>query len=121
MAHKPKEHEKYNRFSWLLEHPEDKPLDEENQRVRKKGFEDDDARNLMAAICLRACIDYKAASTGVEIDGYLPEKTLKDCHEFFQSEMFQYFAKGMPATEVEKLIRSTPKGQLHILWKESIK
>ena len=116
-----KEKEKDNRWnavSWLEAHPEDIPMARENLEVRRTGYEDDDFRNLIAAVCLRACIDYKQASCGVKIDGKHPEEVMDECHKFFNSDMFQFFVNRIPVKEVEKLIRSTPKDSLRSIWRD---
>ena len=65
----------WNRKKWLAEHPEDLPLDAENQMWRQRGWDDDGIRQLYAAICLRVCIDYKNATLGKNVDGKIPEVT----------------------------------------------
>lgn len=109
----------YNRFSWLKNHPEDLPIDEENQKSRKRGFDIDGFRGLIAAICLRACIDYKKATEGKTVDCKKPERTIADCHKFFDGDMFQFFVNRIPVSEIERMIRSTPSGAIHWVWRKN--
>lgn len=107
----------WNRKKWLAEHPEDLPLDAENQMWRQRGWDDDGIRQLYAAICLRVCIDYKNATLGKNVDGKSPEDTIKDCQRFFSEDMFQFFVNRIPVPEIEKIIRATPKGAIHSIWR----
>lgn len=119
---KPKEPPKImNRKRWLELHPEDQWLDDENQRARKTGYANDDVRQLMAAICLRACVDYKRATLGEKLEGETVEETLERCHEFFSDpdDIFQLFVNRMPVADIEKAIRATPKGSIHAIWKQN--
>lgn len=112
-----KTHHKFNRYTWLAIHPEDIPMDRENQKTRKTGYANDDARNLMAAICLRVCMDYKAARDGVVIDNYTPKETMDECRKFFVGDMFQYFVNGMSVKDVEERLKAIPRGKLRSLWR----
>ena len=106
----------WNRFKWLAKHPEDKPMDEENQKSRQNGFDNDGFRALIAAVCLRACADYKKASVGKSIEGKDPDKVIRDCRKFFGEDMFQFFVNGMSVAEIERCIRATPEGSIHAIW-----
>lgn len=114
---------RYTREGWMLEHPEDKDLDDENMRARKTGYADDDVRHLMSAICLRACADYKRAVHGLCIgekqrEALQPDEAIAELREFFGSEIFQYFVNGMKVKDIESYIRSTPPGSIHSLWRK---
>ena len=111
-----KEDHEWDRKKWLKYHPEDKWIDEENMKARKTGYADDDVRQLFAAVCLRACIDYKRVTSGRRIKGEYPEETLDECEAFFKDEMFQFFVNRMPVEEVEKIIRATPENAIRNIW-----
>lgn len=114
----PKGHQ-WDAVTWLKSHPEDIPLARENLAARDRGFEDDDVKQLMAAICLEACVDYKhAIRPNVAMTKY-GIKTINELHIFFGQEMFQYFVNGMPVEEIEAAIRRTPEGAIKSLWKQS--
>ena len=102
---------------WLEKHPEDIPLARENLEARKH-YDDGALRNLFAAVSLRACVDYEKACRGVKVAGYEPSIVKEDCHNFFESEMFQMFINRIPTEEVERMIRSTPSGALSSLVKQ---
>lgn len=116
---KEKKSKRYTRKVWLREHPEDQWIDDENQMSRKTGYSNDDIRQLMAAICLRACVDYKKASMGQHIDGIKPEVMMEQCHYFFMDDIFQYFVNRIPVEEIEQMIKNTPPGSIHSIWKKS--
>ena len=103
------------REKWMAKHPEDKWLDDENMAARQRGYDDQDFRQLMAAICLRAVVDYKKAYQD-------PNKTdvIDNCHEFFKSEMFQYFVNGMEVSKIERIIEEAPPGVIHNIWKMTV-
>lgn len=103
------------RKKWLKAHPEDKPLDRENQIARRRGYDDSDFRQLMAAICLRAIVDYKKASK----DPAMAEVAIS-CHDFFKSEMFQFFVNGMDVETIERIIKETPDSKIHNIWKQTV-
>ena len=106
----------WNRHTWLAKHPDDRPMDIENQKARQRGFDNDGFRALIAAVCLRACADYKKASVGKKVDGKHPDKVLRDCRRFFGEDMFQFFVNGMTVAEIERYIRATPEGSIHAIW-----
>ena len=108
----------FTRKTWLEAHPEDQWIDDENQYIRKTGYEDDDVRKLMAAICLQACIDYKRASMGRKVWHMAPEVALEELHIFFGSPMFQFFVNRIPISEIERYIKATPDGCISTLWKK---
>ena len=110
---------KNDRFSWLKQHPEDIPMDEENQALRNRGFDDDGFRALMAAICLRTCSDYQKISRGKTVHAWEPAAmTALECRIFFNGDMMKYFTNGMKAEEVMKHIRSMPEDQsIHAIWR----
>ena len=116
-----KEEEKKSKdaVTWLKEHPEDIPLARENLAARETGYAADDVWQLFAAICLKACIDYKRASMGKWCDGISPEKIMRDCHRFFGEDMFQFFVNRISVEEIEKSIRATPEQAIHNLWRKS--
>lgn len=91
-------------------------MDEENQKARQRGFDNDGFRALIAAVCLRSCADYKKASVGKNVDGKHPDKILRECRKFFDDDMFQFFVNGMPVAEIERCIRATPEGAIHAIW-----
>lgn len=114
----------YDAVSWLEIHPEDIPIARENLIYRDKGFDSDGARQLYAAVCLKACADYKRATTRImftmdkkEYDKLVD--TIRDCEEFFASDIFQFFINRIPVDEVKKAIRNTPDGLISNLWKAS--
>lgn len=109
----------WNRETWLKAHPEDQWLDDENQAARKRGFHNDDARQLMAAMCLKAIVDYKKASMNKRVDYTDPQIIMDECHCFFKDEIFQHFVNRMPVEEIESIIRATPEGAIHSIWKRS--
>lgn len=105
--------EVYDAVKWLKKHPEDIPMAKENLAARDKGYDNDAVRNLMAAICLRACADYKAVLTGHRPEKMMdPELIRKDCHKFFSSDIFQFFINRMSVEEIEKTIEATPDGAI---------
>lgn len=85
----------------------------ENLNARDTGYANEDVKQLMAAICLRACVDYKKATMPLVRDTYLGKRTLKDCRKFFGSDIFQYFVNDMPVREVEKVLRKTPLNRMN--------
>ena len=102
------------REKWLAKHPEDKSIDDENMAARRRGYDNADVRQLMAAICLRAVVDYKKA-----IDKPEMTKVVDTCHDFFKSEIFQFFVHGMEVEKIEKTIEETPMSLIHSIWKMS--
>ena len=103
--------------TWLKHHPEDIPMARENLRARDRGFDDDNVRQLMAIICLKACADYKSAtSLTTKKKPEDRKKMIDDCHRFFESDMFQYFVNGMSVDEIEKDIRATPEDAIKAIW-----
>lgn len=105
--------EVYDAVKWLKKHPEDIPMAKENLAARDKGYDNDAVRNLMAAICLRACADYKAVLSGKRPEKLMnPELVMKDCHDFFSGDIFQFFINRMSVEEIEKTIRATPDGAI---------
>jgi len=105
-----------NRHKWLSMHPEDYPMDAENQAARTQGWDDDGFRTLIAAVCLRACADYKKASVGKNVDGKPPDKVMEECRRFFQDDLFQFFVNRISVSEIERYIRATPEGFIHSIW-----
>ena len=114
---KPDDKRKWDRKRWLEAHPEDIPLDEENQMWRRQGYDNDGIRQLFAAICLRVCIDYKNATLNRNVDGKTPEETIEDCRKFFKEDIFQFFVNRIPVEEIERTIRATPKDAIHSIWR----
>ena len=117
----PEEHIDYrmDRKKWLEIHPEDIPMDEENQRSRQHGWDKDGVRQLFAAICLRTCIDYKTASMGRQIEGKKSDKIAIDCRQAFNEDLFEFFTNGMKPKEIEKILLRTPKSTIHNIWKKA--
>ena len=111
-----KKEKSWDAVTWIKSHPEDIPLARENLAARDH-YDDDALKNLMAAISLRACTDYKLATNGVRTDHADPRVTLEECHEFFNGDIFQYFINRIRISEVEKAIRSTPDGMLSSMVK----
>jgi len=109
----------WDRHKWLEAHPEDQWIDDENQKARKTGYADDDVRQLMAAICLRACVDYKKASLDKKVGGVHPETIMDECDIFFKSDLFQFFVNRVPVEEIKRTIRATPEGAIHSIWKSN--
>ena len=111
----------FDRLSWLKCHPEDAGIDAENMRARRRGYEDDDIRNLLSAICLRAVIDYKKLTNIPKYETKkqreFREKNLKELRQFFQGEIFQYFVGDMDVRDIVRIIASTPKGKIHSVWR----
>lgn len=103
------------REKWLNIHPEDKYIDDENIAARTKGYDDQDIRQLMAAICLRAVVDYKNAYNKPDM-----VDVVDSCHDFFGSEMFQFFVNGMDVAKVEKAIEDAPKSMIHNIWRQPV-
>lgn len=103
---------------WLKSHPEDIPIAKENLYYRDKGFDNDGVRNLFAAICLRACIDYSKASRGVYVGNKAPGVVMEDCHNFFGNDIFQFFVNRIPVSEVERSLKSIPNGGIQDIWKK---
>jgi len=112
---------KYNRFSWLRGHPEDISIDLQNIKARKRGYANDDVRQLMAAICLQACVDYKQATSGKKIEGEKIEETIERCEAFFADEddIFQMFVNRISPEEIKHIIKATPKGSIRSIWKNN--
>lgn len=121
---KPKESKNNSEFkeidavTWLKAYPEDIPLARENLAARDRGFANDDVRQLMAAICLRACIDYKKAIHPRESWTNRNQRTIKDCRNFFGGEIFQFFVNGMAVKDIEKAIQRTPEDAIKNIWKK---
>ena len=113
--------EKYDAVSWLKNHPEDIPLARENLAARDKGYDNDGLRQLLAAVCLRACADYKLATCGVHVRQRDPEVVIEDCHKFFDSDIFNIFINRISREEVERTIRSSPKGAISNSMKNLIR
>lgn len=107
----------HNAVTWLMQHPEDIPLARENLAYRDKGFDNDGIRQMMAAMCLKACIDYKHATSPYVIGTKKGEHTIDDCRKFFGGDIFQFFVNGMKVEEIEKHIRRTPEGAIQSMWK----
>ena len=89
----------------------------ENLRARDRGFADDDIRQLMAAICLKACTDYKYATSKYVCDTKIGQKMINDCHKFFGGDIFQFFVNCMDVEEIERCIRATPRDAINSIWK----
>lgn len=104
--------------AWLEYHPEDIPMDKENLAARARGYDDDHLKQLFAGICLRACVDYRAALDGKQVDGKDPAFTIEECEAFFQGETFQYLVGEMSLESIRKMIRATPPGAIGYLWKK---
>jgi len=107
----------YDAVTWLEHHPEDIPMARENLQARDRGFADDDIRQLMAAICLKACTDYKHAISRYVCDTKYGQKMIADCRKFFGGDIFQFFVNGMDVEEIERCIRATPENAINSIWK----
>jgi len=114
---KKKEGKEYTAVEWIQQHPEDIPIARENLAARDRGFANDDVRQLMAAICLTACIDFKFALRPNVITTKYGQRTIEECRKFFGEEMFQFFVNGMSVKEIEAAIRRTPEDAITSLWK----
>ena len=112
MAYEKKGYKTWDAVTWLKKHPEDIPMAKENLAARDRGYDDDAVRNLFAAISLRAATDYKLATNGIRTNHRDIKLTLKECHNFFGGDIFQYFINRISVDEIEKMIRSTPDGAL---------
>ena len=103
---------RWNRTRWLDAHPEDIPMDEENMAARRRGYDDEGLRSLMAAIGIRAVVDYSKAYNNivVEHNGKLENNKdiIEDCRAFFEDEFMQFFTNGMSSKEIEEIIKKTP-------------
>ena len=108
----------FDAVDWIKLHPEDIPMARENIQARDRGFADDDVRQLMAAICLEACVDYKRALRPNVINTKIGQQTIKDCRRYFGEEIFQYFVNGMPVKDIEAAIRRTPEDAIKRIWKK---
>ena len=116
-----RKHKNVDAVGWLQQHPEDIPMARENLAARDRGYDDDGIRHLFAAVCLRACVDYKSATMGRPVDKKDPDWTVDDCKRFFRSEIFQYFINRVPPEEVERTIRATPKDAIQNIWSKNEK
>lgn len=108
----------YDAVTWLEQHPEDIPLARENLQVRDRGYADDDVRQLMAAICLRACVDYKRANSPKNRYTKAGQNAIDDCHKFFGGDIFQFFVNGMKVEEIERIILASPEGAISQIWRK---
>lgn len=90
-----------NRFSWLKNHPEDIPLDKENQEARKK-YNDDALRDLCVAICRDACCDYAQSLK-------LNPTPSEDCIDFLNDDIFRYLFPRVKLEEAIEILRAAPK------------
>lgn len=115
---KKKDGRTYDAVGWLKSHPEDIPMARENLQIRDTGYADDDVRQLMAAICLKACVDYKRATRPNVISTKIGQQTIKECREFFGNVIFQYFVNGLPVKDIEKAIQRTPEDAIGRIWKK---
>ena len=113
----PSKSKQIDAVTWLEMHPEDIPMARENLQARDRGFADDDFRQLMAAVCLKACIDYKYATSKGVADTKYGQNMINDCHKFFQGDVFQFFVNGMDVEEIERCIRSTPADAINTIWR----
>ena len=114
---KEKKVKQWDAVTWLESHPEDIPMARENLQARDRGFADDDFRQLMAAVCLKACTDYKYATSKGVCDTKIGQKMINDCHKFFGGDIFQFFVNGMDVEEIERCIRATPESAINSIWK----
>lgn len=116
---KEKNTQSHGRKQWLEKHPEDRWIDDENQYYRRKGFDDDGLRCLMAAICLKACADYQRTLEGKTWEEKMPPYLAQvECRRFFDTEMMQYFTNGMDSKDIAKDIRSLPQGyKINAIWR----
>ena len=114
---KKKDGRSWDAVSWLKEHPEDIPMARENLQARDRGFANDDVRQLMAAICIQTCVDFKYALRPNVISTKRGQETIKDCRKFFGEEIFQFFVNGMPVKDIEAAIRRTPDNGIRSIWK----
>lgn len=63
-------------------------MDRENKAMRP-GYDDKGVRELMAAICLQAAVDYKQASIGKRPGGRDSWKVMRECEHFFETNFFR--------------------------------
>ena len=105
------------RFEWLKMFPEMQWLDDENMAVRAAGFDNDGVRSLMAAICMKAIIDYKNVINRNDEEAI---KIKEECLEFFDSEMFQFYVNGMEVEEVVGIIARMPRELLHRFYRQAM-
>ena len=104
---KNKQNKGWTRQSWLAYHPEDIPLDRENQAARLRGWENDDARRLFAAIALQTCIDYKnACRTDTRYSEEYQEDERNDCIKAFGEEHFKYFLGDVEPEKIKRILDS---------------
>ena len=65
--------------------------------------DEDGLRQLAAMACLITCSDYKKAVRKGN------KKMMKECHEFFEGDIFQFFVNyKMSAEEIEKILIEGP-------------
>lgn len=111
--------ERWDAVKWLEWHPEDIPLARDNLNARDRGYDNDAVRNLMAAICLRTCADYKIVTSGKSATKIGdPELVKEDCHKFFGSDMFQFFINRMNVEDIENHIKNTPSDAITAILKK---
>ena len=108
----------WDAVTWLNQHPEDIPMAKENLQARDRGFANDDIRQLMAAMCLRACVDFKKANSPKNRYTKAGQAAIDDCHKFFGGDIFQYFVNGMKVEEIERTILASPEGAISQIWKK---
>ena len=82
-------------------------------------YDNDSYRALMAAVCLKACVDYRKAIAGKMVDGKMPDVVIKECRRFFDDDMFQFFVNRIPVSEIERYISATPEGAIHSIWRRN--
>lgn len=105
------------RFEWLKMYPEMQWLDDENMAVRAAGFDNDGIRSLMAAICMKAIIDYKNVINRNDEEAM---KIKEECLDFFDGEMFQFYVNGMEVEEIVGILARMPKETLHRFYRQAM-
>jgi len=107
-----------DRFSWLEKYPEDIPLDEDNQAARKRGYDEDGIRAMMAAACIKAIADYKHLTDLNRPLSKAEKERKEECLDFFADDYFQYFTNQMPLREITKIIARYPSNHIHSIWRK---
>ena len=118
---KTNEDNQWDAVTWCMFHPKDIPMARENLASRERGFDNEGVRQLMAAMCLKACVDYKRTiSSRIIKESSIGQRTLKECREFFAGDIFQFFTNGMPVDEIEQHIREAPDVSIERMFKNAL-
>ena len=102
-----------------------KKVDEENQQHHTKDLGEFGVRQLVAAVCLQACSDYRQARENLDkksndiYQNGTDKQTIDECRVFFMSPMFRYSSKQTNLKKIEKCIMKSDLPELTVKHRNS--